>query len=220
MEWEKQQAEAEVNGIFVKVMTEEQMEVLRKQIAVYATICEQLLHFHKSQNHLPGVRLGNPYYDPLITSGGHKISGRQRWTPTPMQLQILERIFNQEIGNPQKPKVQEITAELLQHGQISETNVYNWFQNRRARSKRKPQAAAANNADSEVETEVELPNEKSKPEDRNPCFQNTQASSGICSVDPCTSKPESMLSPEGNAKIGGGFGQVPYYGSMLPNPIM
>lgn len=65
MEWDKQQqpqppppsAEEQLNGgtannnnggMFVKVMTDEQMEVLRKQIAVYATICEQLVDLHKS----------------------------------------------------------------------------------------------------------------------------------------------------------------------------
>ncbi|KAK6125908.1 hypothetical protein DH2020_040357 [Rehmannia glutinosa] len=127
MEWEKQapprQAEEPSGGgMFVKVMTDEQMEVLRKQIAVYATICEQLVELHKSltsQNDLAGVRLGNLYCDPLITSGAHKITGRQRWTPTPMQLQILERIFDQGIGTPSKQKIKEITNELSQHGQIS-----------------------------------------------------------------------------------------------------
>ena len=64
MEWDKQPpqqpqattaaaaaaAAEELNngGMFVKVMTDEQMEVLRKQIAVYATICEQLVDLHKS----------------------------------------------------------------------------------------------------------------------------------------------------------------------------
>lgn len=38
-----------VNGVmYVKVMTDEQLETLRKQIAVYATICEQLVEMHKS----------------------------------------------------------------------------------------------------------------------------------------------------------------------------
>ena len=32
----------------VKVMTDEQLEILRKQIAVYATICEQLIEMHKN----------------------------------------------------------------------------------------------------------------------------------------------------------------------------
>lgn len=34
--------------LYVKVMTDEQLEVLRRQIAVYATICEQLVEMHKA----------------------------------------------------------------------------------------------------------------------------------------------------------------------------
>jgi hypothetical protein len=136
-----------------------------------------------------GGRLGNLYCDPLMASGGHKITARQRWTPTPVQLQILERIFDQGNGTPSKQKIKEITSELSQHGQISETNVYNWFQNRRARSKRKQLVASSNNAESEVETEVDSLNEKKKPEifhaQQNPpraddlCFQSPEISSEL-----------------------------------------
>ncbi|XP_031269273.1 WUSCHEL-related homeobox 13 [Pistacia vera] len=158
-----------VNGaMYVKVMTDEQLETLRKQIAVYATICDQLVEMHKSlsaQQDLAGARLGNLYCDPLMTSSGHKITARQRWTPTPVQLQILESIFDQGNGTPSKQKIKEITSELSQHGQISETNVYNWFQNRRARSKRKQIVASSSNAESEVETEVDsMIEQKAKPE--------------------------------------------------------
>ena len=38
----------EVLGGYVKVMTDEQMEVLRKQISIYATICEQLVDMHRT----------------------------------------------------------------------------------------------------------------------------------------------------------------------------
>ena len=56
MEWqiqEQQQQQNEqspngVGGMYVKVMTDEQMELLRQQIAVYASICEQLVQMHKS----------------------------------------------------------------------------------------------------------------------------------------------------------------------------
>ncbi|PPR89206.1 hypothetical protein GOBAR_AA31477 [Gossypium barbadense] len=153
MEWDQQQENQSQNQredsvnlnvnngvMYVKVMTDEQLETLRKQIAVYASICEQLVEMHKNltaQQDLTGGRLGNLYCDPLMTSGGHKISARQRWTPTAVQLQILERIFDEGTGTPSKQKIKEITSELSQHGPISETNVYNWFQNRRARSKRK-----------------------------------------------------------------------------------
>ncbi|OMO84725.1 hypothetical protein CCACVL1_10687 [Corchorus capsularis] len=94
-----------------------------------------------------GGRLRNLYCDPLMTSTGHKITATQQWTPTPVQLQILVGLFDQGIGIPSKQKIKEITSELSQHGQISETNIYNWFQNRRARSKRKQLAASSNNAD-------------------------------------------------------------------------
>ncbi|XP_076926501.1 WUSCHEL-related homeobox 8-like [Bidens hawaiensis] len=199
------------------------MEVLRKQIAIYATICEQLVDLHKSltshhHHHLAGVRLGNIYNDP---SGGHKFSGRQRWTPTPIQLQILERLFEQGNGTPTKQKIKEITSELTQHGQISETNVYNWFQNRRARSKRKQQVSAPNNnnVESEVETEVESP----KPQqnsvsmaDDNTCFQTPN----MCSVDQRAKNVEPVFPSEASSKPAGNVGQMSYYGSMLSNPRM
>ncbi|KAG4153614.1 hypothetical protein ERO13_D03G001900v2 [Gossypium hirsutum] len=213
MEWDQQQENQSQNQredsvnlnvnngvMYVKVMTDEQLETLRKQIAVYASICEQLVEMHKNltaQQDLTGGRLGNLYCDPLMTSGGHKISARQRWTPTAVQLQILERIFDEGTGTPSKQKIKEITSELSQHGPISETNVYNWFQNRRARSKRKQVmvASSSNNnnnhnhaGESEVETEVESP--RTKPENlllvsegqgqhHDVCFQNPEITSQL-----------------------------------------
>ncbi|KAA8537398.1 hypothetical protein F0562_026915 [Nyssa sinensis] len=182
MEWNKLEQLNHQNvggGIYVKVMTDEQMELLRRQISVYATICEQLVEMHKAfaaQQHLAGMRLGNLYCDPLVTAAGHKITARQRWTPTSVQLQILERIFNEGIGTPDKQKTKEITAELSQHGQISETNVYNWFQNRRARSKRKQLFVAPNNGESEVEAEDESPKEKNTKLESTKSQENTAPS--------------------------------------------
>ncbi|CAA6655857.1 unnamed protein product [Spirodela intermedia] len=113
-----------VEGLLcMKVMTDEQMEVLRKQISVYATICEQLVEMHRAitarQDSIAEMRLGSVYCDPLGASGGHKITSRQRWTPTPTQLQILEGIFDKGIGTPSKQKIKEITSALASHGQIS-----------------------------------------------------------------------------------------------------
>ncbi|KAL2323916.1 hypothetical protein Fmac_022974 [Flemingia macrophylla] len=167
--------------MYVKVMTDEQLETLRKQIAVYATICDQLIEMHRTlsaQQDLAGIRLGNMYCDPIMGTGGHKITSRQRWTPTPVQLQILERIFDQGNGTPSKEKIKEITAELSQHGQISETNVYNWFQNRRARSKRKLQNVVPTNTESEVDTEVDSKDKKTKPEDFQSQLKLTTSSGG------------------------------------------
>lgn len=245
MDWDKQQQQqqqqeelmngnANVNGgMFVKVMTDEQMEILRKQIAAYATICEQLVDMHKSLTSHPdlsGARLGNLYCDPFVTSVGHKITGRQRWTPTPIQLQILERMFEQGNGTPSKQKIKDITSELAQHGQISETNVYNWFQNRRARSKRKQQVTATNNAESEAETEVESANEKktksedfqsqpnSAPRAEDLCFQNPEVSSAMHSVDSQLNKVEPMYPSNGSSKPGRSMGQMSFYDTMLSNP--
>ncbi|XWS14361.1 hypothetical protein CRYUN_Cryun35bG0002800 [Craigia yunnanensis] len=171
MEWqnqEMQQGEEEYlqyqiqNGVCGKVMTDEQMEELRKQIVAYAVISEQLAEMHKSMSvhqDFTGKRLGSPYSDPIAASIGHKIA-RQRWTPTALQLQIMESIYYQGHGTPGKQKMKEITAELAQHGQISETNVYNWFQNRRARSKRKLQASGSINA----EPETDAKEKRTKPE--------------------------------------------------------
>ncbi|KAE9586671.1 putative transcription factor homeobox-WOX family [Lupinus albus] len=159
------------NNLYMKVMSDEQMEELRQQISVYGTICDQLVQMHNSitsQQDLVGLRLGSLYCDPMMGCSGHKISARQRWTPTPLQLQLLERIFDEGNGTPTKQKIKDITNELGQHGPISETNVYNWFQNRRARSKRKQLAPTSinninnnnNNAEPEAETELDSPKQK------------------------------------------------------------
>ena len=85
---------------------------------------------------------GGGYFDSMGASPStYKISHRHRWTPTSMQLQILESIYEEGSGTPKPQRIEEITLELSQHGQVMDKNVYNWFQNRRARSKRKqPQA--------------------------------------------------------------------------------
>ena len=85
---------------------------------------------------------GGGYFDSMGASPStYKISHRHRWTPTSMQLQILESIYEEGSGTPKPQRIDEITLELSQHGQVMAKNVYNWFQNRRARSKRKqPQA--------------------------------------------------------------------------------
>ncbi|OVA00631.1 Homeobox domain [Macleaya cordata] len=244
MEWENQQQQQEEeqqqqqsqhnNGVlYVKVMTDEQMELLRKQISAYAIICEQLVEMHKSitsQHDLTGMKMGNFYCDPLMTSNGHKITSRQRWTPTTVQLQILEHIFDQGNGTPSKQKIKEITNDLMQHGQISETNVYNWFQNRRARSKRKQLGTTTNNAESEVETEDEPQIEKKakskntqshenpalRPEEI--CFNSSEMNSDLHLLDPYSNKAESTFPLDGGSKSSGSLGHLSFYESVLSNP--
>ncbi|MBA0860222.1 hypothetical protein Goshw_015366 [Gossypium schwendimanii] len=171
MERENQRGEEEYlqyqiqNGVCGKVMSDEQVEELKKQIVAYSAISEQLAELHKSMSahhDFTGIRLGNLYCDPISATFGHKITARQRWTPTPLQLQILENIYEKGTGTPSKQKIKEIASELAQHGQISETNVYNWFQNRRARSKRKFQVSTGS-ANAESEPDVSTKEKKTKP---------------------------------------------------------
>ncbi|XP_061369195.1 putative WUSCHEL-related homeobox 10 [Gastrolobium bilobum] len=87
---------------------------------------------------------------PVNMYGGDTSRGifnmKPRWSPTTEQLQIMEKIFKQVTPNPDRKMINEITAELANHGNISEKNVCNWFQNKRARSKKKqPNAVIANN---------------------------------------------------------------------------
>ncbi|XP_008812362.1 WUSCHEL-related homeobox 8-like [Phoenix dactylifera] len=218
--------------LYMKVMTDEQMEVLRRQISVYATICEQLVEMHKAvtaqQDSLAGMRLGRLYCDPLMTPGGHKITARQRWTPTPMQLQILESIFDQGNGTPSKQKIKDVTLELSQHGQISETNVYNWFQNRRARSKRKQSAALPNNTDSEVEADDESPSEKKPKSEKHTheslpsriddiSIHGTQMNPELRSIDLETNPRQGMYASNGISRSYGTLGQMPFYENALSN---
>ncbi|KAJ7555281.1 hypothetical protein O6H91_05G029900 [Diphasiastrum complanatum] len=141
-----------------QVMTDVQMELLRRQISVYSTICHQLLEMHKAslsqQTAFAGYALGQhvPYDQVLCLQ---KSTSRQRWTPSPSQLHVLEKLFDQGHGTPSKQRIKEIASELSQHGQISETNVYNWFQNRKARAKRKQQQVLHIDGASEAETETE-----------------------------------------------------------------
>nr|PNR48191.1 hypothetical protein PHYPA_012666 [Physcomitrium patens] len=149
-----------------QVMTEEQLETLRRQISVYATICQQLVEMHKAsvsqQASLPGILAGGQIVsmDQMTGTPTHKSTARQRWTPSQHQLQILEKLFEQGSGTPNKVRIKEITAELSQHGAISETNVYNWFQNRKARAKRKQQLVTPKDGESEADSDGESPKEK------------------------------------------------------------
>lgn len=119
------------------IMTDEQMEVLRKQIAAYSTICEQLEELHRMRTHNNLEELHRTTTSYSLLGQKQQLSRRQRWNPTTEQLRILERVFDEEeIRTPNSQKVKEVAMELARHGQVAEPNVYNWFQNRRARLKK------------------------------------------------------------------------------------
>lgn len=67
----QQEQEQQQNGVlYVKVMTDEQMEVLKRQISAYASITEQLVQMHKS------------------VSSQHDLTGKHTH-PTSISLSIL-----------------------------------------------------------------------------------------------------------------------------------
>ncbi|GMH25153.1 hypothetical protein Nepgr_026996 [Nepenthes gracilis] len=222
-----------VEVLYGKVMTDEQLEILQTQISDYATICEQLVEMHKSitdKQELAFSRMGNLHCDPLVASVGNKITARQRWTPTPVQLEILEHIFYQCTGSPSKQKIKYIAAELFQHGPISETNVDHWFQNRRARSKRKRLNISPNNAESKVEKDAESPREKktkprnlhsqrdSAPRAEDHCFKNRKMSFKTHFMDPRTNKVEELaLQSISSSKLSESLGQLCIYESIPEN---
>lgn len=145
------------------VMTKKQMETLRRQISAFSTICSQLVEMHKAMSQQAYASTQQMPNDPFLPGPGFRQPARQRWTPSPAQLHILERLYDHGNGTPNKQTIKKITSELSQHGLISEMNVYNWFQNRKARSKRKHNHLPLKEGESEVDTDSESYRE-SKPQ--------------------------------------------------------
>ena len=62
---------------------------------------------------------------------------KHRWNPKPEQIRILESIFNSGMVNPPSEEIQKIRMQLQEYGEVGDTNVYYWFQNRKSRNKQK-----------------------------------------------------------------------------------
>lgn len=80
---------------------------------------------------------------------------KQYWTPTSVQLQVLEYIFNQENKTPNKSRIMQIVSELSLHGQISDMNVYNCFKSRRAHLRRLDLSTQAHNSELGIQPRVQ-----------------------------------------------------------------
>lgn len=146
-------------------MTERQLYAFRQQIAAYAHICQQLLQIttvsatqqtprqREMRHEVPGATGANwgasvpvtaPASAPLSSSnhssgktrGEDKQARGPRWTGTPTQYEILEDLFQKGEQPPVRDRLTELTEMLKQHGPVQESNVYNWFQNRRSREKK------------------------------------------------------------------------------------
>jgi len=143
-------------------MTERQLYAFRQQVAAYAHICQQLLQItavHATQQratstaagtattalYAPSARVagvasnGDPYghANRLGGRGEDKNARGPRWTGTPEHYKALEDLFLGGQQPPVREQLTEITEMLTKYGPIAESNVYNWFQKRRSREKRK-----------------------------------------------------------------------------------
>jgi len=139
------------------VMSAVQRDTLRHQIAALSHVASQnlLLVQQGAEELMPGAvksatigaihssmgvtRNSNaeqPSYPAPVYSKDGK-GGGQRWNPTPTQLARLEEMYATGMGTPNGSLRTQITDELAKLGPINEANVYNWFQNKKARMKKK-----------------------------------------------------------------------------------
>nr|GLL31033.1 WUSCHEL-related homeobox 3-like [Ipomoea trifida] len=66
------------------------------------------------------------------------MSSRQsRWSPTPEQIMILEEMYQKGLRSPNTSQIQMLSAHLSLYGKIEGKNVYYWFQNHKARDRKK-----------------------------------------------------------------------------------
>ena len=186
---------------------------------VGATCC-----FFKTISHCgSGIRRENLNYDPWMASSGHqRTTIRQRWTPTTQQLQILEQKFEDDSGTPNNKRIKEITTELEQHGKISEANVYNWFQNKRARIRKKQSVPEPQKPESETDREVESLKEKKMIPESTLSYENKLQraksiyfqSPEISTEMPCWNAPsnegEPMIPSDSGLSFSGSLGRMSF----------
>ncbi|KAJ1384617.1 Homeobox-like domain superfamily [Sesbania bispinosa] len=94
------------------------------------THCNHLLTF----NH----HAGNVAEQGTSKTGSHmQPQQSSRWSPTPVQLLVLEELYRQGTKTPSAEQIQQIAAQLRQFGKIEGKNVFYWFQNHKARERQK-----------------------------------------------------------------------------------
>lgn len=161
-------------------VTEQQKYALRQQIAAYAHICQQLLQLtHEAaqrdvqmrgeydhiSNYREKQKKEKQPRDPKERKTGSIFSntgvygyGKSRWTPTPAQFERLEQLFAIDTTTPMREHLKQVTEELSALGPIQECNVYNWFQNKKARLKKREQDAARERMEADMRAKSEQHN--------------------------------------------------------------
>ena len=166
-------------------MTEQQKYALRQQIASYAHICQQLLQltheaalrdlqmsargeYDRHATHASSAypREKQPKKEKLhkdrktpasifSNTGVYSVPGKVRWQPTTAQFERLEQLFAIDTTTPQGENLKQVTEELSALGPIQECNVYNWFQNKKARLKKREQDAARERMEEEMKAKAD-----------------------------------------------------------------
>ncbi|KAG5010838.1 WUSCHEL-related homeobox 1 [Glycine soja] len=99
------------------------------------THCNHILTF----NH----HVGNLAEEGTNSTGSHNNNVQSqpqhstRWSPTPVQLLVLEELYRQGTKTPSAEQIQQIASQLRQFGKIEGKNVFYWFQNHKARERQK-----------------------------------------------------------------------------------
>ena len=166
-------------------MTEQQKYALRQQIASYAHICQQLLQltheaalrdlqmsargeYDRHATHASSAyprekqpKKEKPHKERktpasiFSNTGVYSVPGKVRWQRTTAQLERLEQLFANDTTTPRGEKLKQVTEELSALGPIQECNVYNWFQNKKARLKKREQDAARERMEEEMRAKAD-----------------------------------------------------------------
>ncbi|CAL0313586.1 unnamed protein product [Lupinus luteus] len=92
--------------------------------------CNHLLTFNPHAAHLSDEGTSN-------TGLNVKSQQSSRWSPTPVQLLVLEELYRQGTKTPSSEQIHQIASQLRQFGKIEGKNVFYWFQNHKARERQK-----------------------------------------------------------------------------------
>lgn len=117
-------------------MTPEQQSQLRIQTLQYAECCKTTAKLWRDMMHW---KKNHPHEEDKENPAGKSAlsSGKKRWTPTPSQLQRMEELFDQGEIITTKDKVHQLLQELQHYGPVTATNIANWFQNKKSRTRRR-----------------------------------------------------------------------------------
>ena len=68
---------------------------------------------------------------------GQSSSRTTRWNPSTEQIALLEAMYSEGMTSPKAHQIKQITSRLRMYGNIENRNVYYWFQNHKARIRRR-----------------------------------------------------------------------------------